>query len=107
MKEGKEREKERFRDRERQKENKTNNPENYAAHHVFSSKFCRITLNVTDVKRKEAHTQKGRRTILGRFVRRGGEVPGELVHRRRSGIFIHSFIHSWIHACMQQIITTS
>lgn len=52
LKEGKEREKERFRDRERQKENKTNNPENYAAHHVFSSKFCRITLNVTDVKRE-------------------------------------------------------
>lgn len=91
----KERDWQRLRQRDRKK---TNNPENEAAHYVFSSKFCRITLKVTDVKRKEVHTQKGR-IILGRLVRGGGREPGELVHRCRSGTCMHPFIHSFMHVC--------
>lgn len=92
----KERDWQRLRQRDRKK---TNNPENEAAHYVFSSKFCRITLKVTDVKRKEVHTQKGR-IILGRLVRGGGREPGELVHRCRSGTCMHPFIHSFIHSLL-------
>ena len=52
--------------------------ENEAAQHVISARVYRITLEVADVSRKEAHTQNGRGTILGRCVRGGSRLPGEV-----------------------------
>lgn len=52
---------------------------------------------MTDVKRKEVHTQKDRRTILGRFVRGGGRMPGDLEHRYGTNMCIHSFIYACMH----------
>lgn len=54
---------------------KSNIQENEAAQHMISARFYRITLEVADVSRKEAH---GRRTILGRCVRGGSRLPVEL-----------------------------
>lgn len=52
--------------------------ENEAAQHMISARFYRITLEVADVSRKEAHAQDGRGTILGRCVRGGSRLPGEV-----------------------------
>lgn len=67
---------------------------------MLSSRFYRITLEAAGVNRKEAHTQEGRRAILGGLL---GQVAWR-ASTQKHGTPAWVPVHSHTHAHMQQMV---